>query len=177
MDTNLDFSIIENGNCKTITIVDGSIYASGQTISEPKFTVYIPGFTDPVVVNMVPKIINVINSNNLNLTCTTDVNALTVLPDGIYKATYSIKPSATYSIEKMFLRTCKLECKFDNALLKLDMLNCFDGNIPNKIVKLREIEFLIMSAKAAANACNPKLALELYMRADKELNKIEAKCL
>lgn len=177
MATTLDFNIFDTGNCKTLGIYDLSTYAVGQAISDPVVTVYMPGFADSVVVDFVPRKINLVNSNNLNITCTTDVNSLTNLNDGIYKVKYTIKPSATYSVEKTFLRTCKIQCKFESALLKLDILNCEDSNMMAKINKLKEIEFMIMSAIANANKCNTTLAIELYKRADKELDKIGAKCI
>lgn len=176
MATELNFNVIETGNCKTLGIVDTSNYIPGQVIVEPTLTVYVPGYPNPVAMNFLSRRVNIYNSNNLNVTCSDDGLGLINLPDGVYKAIYTIKPSTTYSTEKQFLRTCKIECKLDGALLKVDILNCEDRLRVAKINKLKEIDFMISSAKASANIGDAKLALELYKRADQELDILGAKC-
>lgn len=176
MDTSLDFTIIDTSNCKTIGIVDTSYYNPSTTIGAPTLKVYRPGFKNPVTINLIPRKVNIINSNDLGFSNTNLVDGLLDLSDGIYRIQYTINPADTYSVEKTFIRVCKLQCKYDSALLKLDVMNCDDPTRKSKLVKLREIEFLIASSIAASNVCNNKLAIKLYERANIELDRFERDC-
>lgn len=173
MNTALDFSKVETDNCKTLGIVDESYYAPTPVISSPELTIWIPGFSNPVIVSFIPRKVNIINSNDLGLTTAASPDALSNIPDGVYKVKYTMTPATTYSVEKIFFRVCKLNCRYQNALLKLDIFNCDDVQRKARMNKLREIELLIASAVAAANVCNTVLAYDLYHRAERELERLK----
>jgi hypothetical protein len=170
--TNLDLTLFETNNCRTLGILDSSVY--DVATPDAKITVWIPGGTS-VELTFQPKKVNILNSNTLGMSSVTDPDSLLVLPDGIYKVKYTFKPVATYTLEKTFLRACKLQCRFQTALLKLDIFDCNDSTRKAKLAKLKEIEFMIMGAIAAANTNNSSLATDLYLRADSELNKLNIK--
>lgn len=172
MATTLDFVVIDTSNCKTLGIVDLSSYDSPGTVSSAKLVIGVPGFAAPVNFPFVIQKVNVLNSNNLGIT-TGDAGALANLPDGFYKVTLSISPNSTSFITKTFMRVCKLQCHLDKSLLKLNILDNSDTEKRYKLAKFREIEFMIASCIAAGNICNQDLAIRLYRRAEKELNKLD----
>jgi hypothetical protein len=181
MTTVLDLTIFDTHNCKTLGIWDTSQYLQGQVLSSPIIKVGIPGFFNEVTLNFVPKKINILNSNDLGLSTVTEADDLISLPDGVYCITYCLGVSASGAPicgeTKQFLRTCRLQCRYDNALLKLDILSCDDVERKQKINKLQEIDFFIQTALAAANVCNFTLAMKLYNRAQRELDKLNiTKC-
>lgn len=169
--TALDIVIFNTNNCKTLGVIDSSIYSNPLTVAEPTITLWTPGTNTYVTTSILPGKVNILNSNTLNLTCSDTIEGLINLPDGFYKIKYTVKPSATYSVEKTFLRICKLRSKYESALLKLDVYNCNDQERKLKLGELKEIEFLMITAQAAATICNQSLALKLYKKADKKLDQ------
>lgn len=164
----LDFTIFNTNNCKTLGVIDTSIYTAA--VGSPILTITRPGFASPVIVNFVPKQVNVLNSNNLLLTSVSSLDDLATLPDGIYCITYSVRNNTGDPITKNHLRTCKLVQRYENAILNLDILECCDNVRKKKLLQLFEIEFMIESAIASANICNIELAMELYNKAQKLLD-------
>lgn len=173
MTTSLDFTILETYNCNTLGVVDTSYYSDGQVISNPRIYIYLPGETNPVILGFLPRKVNIYNSNNLGLSNVTSVSDLITIPDGVYKVRYAF---STFTVEKYFLRTCLLQCKYDSVLLQLDIFDCNETSRKAKLNNLKDIEFIIMSAIASASKCNYSLAASLYDRADKELDKLLGTC-
>src|SRR5690606_27776149 len=92
--------------------------------------------------------------------------------DGIWKVKYSICPNDQLFVERFFLKTDQIQCRYEKAFLSLDLKLPSDSDEEKKKRKdLAEIEFYIQGAIAAANDKNAVLAIELYNKADKLLNK------
>ena len=69
------------------------------------------------------------------------------------------------------MRIDKLQEKFDNAFLKLDMMECDSALRTQSSVNLNTINFFIQGAIASANNCSEQDALKLYTKASNMLNQ------
>lgn len=170
-DTQLDFIKLPVYDKYTLVIGDISVYQSGFNIVNPTRQITPPSF--PMISKAyVPSTIEVYRSSDLGITCDTCDNA--ALPDGIWKIKQMVNPSTQYYIEKTFLKTDRFYEKFNEAFLKLDIMQC-DGAVRHQQEKeLNTIEFYIEGAVAAANKCANKRATELYDKALSRLNKFIA---
>ena len=68
------------------------------------------------------------------------------------------------------MRVDKLQQRFDEAFMKLDMMECDRAIKTQSKVELNSIYFFIQGAIAAANNCAIVEANKLYNQADKQLN-------
>lgn len=164
----LDLLLIENHSALALSLADFSVYPTAFTPVSP--TVYIKaGGFQTVTIPFTPNSINVYTSENLGITCPGE--CLQAIPDGIYKVKYTINPANENFVEKTFFRVYQLQEKFDNAFMKLDMMEC-DGAIrKQKQVELDTIYYFIQGAIAAANKCAESKAINLYRQAEKMLNQ------
>jgi len=147
----------------TLAIVDTSVYIT----TPPTVTLIIdvPGFG---IVTDVPFTVNSTNIyNSIDLGISTIVEPL---PDGNYCISYMITGELVSSIKKRILRVDKLQQKFDNAFMKLDMMECDKAIKTQAKVDLMSIYFFIQGAIAAANNCAVIEATKLYIQADKMLD-------
>lgn len=172
MVSRLSFDIIDTHDFKTLGIVDTSWYNPDIIIETPTIEILPPGYVIATSPFFMTKALNVYNSNGVGITKASCEEALIELPDGIWKFKYSICPNDKLFIEKFFLRTDKIQCRYTQAFLNLDLSDC-DSNEDKKtkMKKLEEIEFYINGAIAAANNQDPKLATDLYQKADKLLDR------
>lgn len=175
--TILNIDIIDTHNTKTIGIVDNSFYSSTQPIINPTFEIYPPGF-NKVSLTAINNSVNVFNSNHLKLTCSDDEDNLSTLPDGIWTIKYSINPSLTNYVEKTFIRTDLIECKYDNVFLKLDLEDCDDicNTKKDDYKTLNTIKRYIIGSIAAANTCDFILSNKLYNKANNLIKKLDYNC-
>jgi len=168
--TKLEFSIIPTGSCGTFSIVDTSYYSPSQTISNNTLQIISPFNPIPVQLNYYRSGVTIINSASLDIT-----NAwedLQDLPDGVYTAKISMCPEDQYFYEKTWMRTCKLECQYDLALLKLDITKCDECFDPKKLEALQRANIYIQGVRANMTACNIKQAQALYKAAIKIIDNI-----
>lgn len=175
----LDITIISTYSLKTLGVADISAYPNNFTITNPTIEITAPGVMK-ISTAFTPKSVNIFNTNSINLTCGTDLNTLGALPDGIYTIKYSINPNQTRFVEKSFMRVDKLECKFSQAFLYLDLDDCnFQDVHKEKMKILRKARVFIDGSVAAMNECDSELALKLYNKADNILSELidgECKC-
>ncbi len=161
----LDLITLDTHNNYTLAIGDISTYPTGYNVVNPSLEITPPGFKKQIL-SFTEKSINVYNSFNLGL-CAQELVSTTPLPDGIYTIRYSIHPIYKYNVEKTFLRVDNLQAKFDKVFLRSDIN---EPSIRNKDFKiLREINLNIDGAVAAANTCSFKLAMELYRKANEQI--------
>jgi hypothetical protein len=165
MATVLDIVVVPTGNSLTLAIADASTY----DVTPDSATIIItpPGFNTisiPFTINS----INVFSSSTLEIT---DIGATFLpLPDGIYHFKYEIAPAYANYIERDIMRIDQIQEKFDQAFMKLDMMEC-DKAIKNQAkVDLNSIYFFIQGSVAAANNCAIVEANKLYITADRMLN-------
>lgn len=174
--TKLSFLILGTESCETIAVVDSSYYGPSQTIANSALQIISPFNPNPVQLNYYRGGITIINSDLLGITDSLGTQ-LQVLPDGIYTAKMSMCPEEEYFFEKTWYRTCQLECKYDTALLKLDISKCDECFDPKKLDQLKRAFIYIQGVKANMNKCNIKQAQALYKAADKIItNIVECEC-
>jgi len=176
MVSRLNLDIIDTHDFKTLGIVDTSWYNELITVETPTIEILPPGYTVAASPFFMIKALNIYNSNGLGITKASCEEELIDLPDGIWKVKYSICPNDQLFIEKYFLKTDQIQCRYDRAFLNLDLNTCDSQVDRNDRKRLDEIEFYIDGAIAAANDQNPKLASELYNKADKLLSRYFSQC-
>src|SRR5688572_13470188 len=120
-DLNLDILVIETNNTKTLGVADISTYPDSPPVQSPTIEITVPGF-GLISLPFVPEDFNVFNSSSFGLT-EVGVDFLPI-PDGYYILTYSVTPASENYVTKTFMRINQLQEKFDEAFMKLDMMEC-----------------------------------------------------
>lgn len=167
-DLKLDILVVPTYNTYTLGIADASIYPNNPpAVSAPTIEITVPGF-DVVSLPFLVNDFNVFNSLSLGLT--TFGQSLLPLPDGVYKLKYTVAPSYLNFVEKTIIRVEQLQEKFDEAFMKLDMMECDRAIKTQQKVDLNTIYFFIQGAIAAANNCAVAEANKLYNQANMMLN-------
>lgn len=161
----LDFIITPTYDKKLMAVMDNSTYTVPAV--DPLLSITVPNF-DPVDVVFTPSVMNILNSEILELSAAGE--DLIPLPDGVYVIRYSNDPAATNYIEKNIMRVDLIQEKFDEAFMKLDMMECDKAIKTQSKVDLSTIYFLIQGSVAAANSCAITEANILYQQAAKSLN-------
>ena len=159
----LDFQIMPTYNTKTINIIDTSVYDTVPPILvDPVFQITIPGGFDPVFISYQLDNWNILDSTVLEIT----EEGSEPLPDGIYTFKYMAVPNHIYVAEKTMIRVEALQEKFDEAFMRLDMMQCDQALKRQEKLKLNTVEKLIQGSIASANNCATLQAIELYRKAD-----------
>lgn len=173
-DLNLNILVIPTYNSKTLGVADISTYPDSPPVQSPTIEITVPGF-GLVSLPFDPNEFNVFNSGSLGLT---DVGEdLVPIPDGVYTLTYSVTPAFENFVTKTIIRVDQLQQRFDEAFMKLDMMQCDLAIKKQSKVELNSIYFLIQGAIAAANECAVDLSNTLYLQAAKLLdNFIKNNC-
>lgn len=172
----LDILVVPTYNTLTLGVADVSTYPVAPPISSPTIEITVPSF-GKVTLPFVPNDFNIFNSTSLGITSVGD--PLLPIPDGVYYLKYSVAPSYLNYVEKTIIRVDKLQEKFDEAFMKLDMMECDRAIKTQQKVELNSIYFFIQGAIAAANNCAVAEANKLYAQADKMLTnfvKSDCKC-
>lgn len=162
----LDFSLLPSRTLKELMIVDTSNYG-GERVDTINFEITPPGF-NKVNVPFHKDRINKYDSEILGITCGKFSN----LPDGVYLVKMSVPKSSVY-VEKSFIKTEQLMCKYNKMLLSLHLDDdCYDKS---RIKSVSEIRVLIQGSVAAANNCDTHLSRLLYNKAESLIDRIH-KC-
>jgi hypothetical protein len=166
-DLKLDILVVPTYNTLTLGIMDASTYPTiPPDVSGASISITIPGFGETILPFDVG-VFNLYNSVNLGITAVGDEQPL---PDGIYKLKYSVSPAYLNYVDKTIIRVDKLQEKFDEAFMKLDMMECDRAIKMQSKVDLNTIYFFIQGAIAAANNCAEVEANKLYTQANNMLN-------
>lgn len=171
----LKLSLLDLRDQGSLAIVDLSTYLSLPDVDDIALQITPPGWPT-INVTFNPGTVNVYKCADLGIDCPQP--ECCPLPDGIYTVRYSIQPpssSALAYLEQTFIKVDQIKCKFQNAFLKIDMeCACKDEQKALK-KELRNIDLLIAGAVAQANDCNPRMAYELYQKANVMLDRISCK--
>jgi hypothetical protein len=167
-DLKLDILVMNTYNTFTLGIADISTYPTNPpVVSSPTIEITMPGFL-PVALPFTVEDFNVFNSTTLELT---PVGAdLIPLPDGVYFLKYSVAPAYENYVEKNIMRVDQIQEKFDNAFMKLDMMQCDMAIKTQSKVQLNSIWYMIQGSIAAANNCAIDTANKLYTQANNMLD-------
>jgi len=171
MATTLNFLVLNTFSTLTLGVADNSTYDSPPTggamlVTLPTGTLTLSG-GNTVSVPFTANTYNIFNSVILQLSV---VGTSVPLPDGIYGLTYSIATPTAAPVSKSIMRTAKIQEKFDNAFMKLDMMECDMAIKTQQKVVLSSIYFLIQGSIAAANNFASVQAAKLYRQADMMLD-------
>jgi hypothetical protein len=171
MATTLNFLVINTYSTLTLGVADTSVYVGTPTgptmvVTLPTGVTTLSGATT-VSIPFTPNDYNVFNSATLQLSA---VGVTNPLPDGIYGLTYSIATPTTPPVSKSIMRTAKIQEKFDNAFMKLDMMECDMAIKTQQKVVLSSIYFLIQGSTAAANNLAYTQSAKLYQQANMMLD-------
>lgn len=167
----LDIVIIPTYDVETLAVVDASTYDTDPpVVVSPTITITPPNF-DAVALTFVVESTNVFNSTDLGITTAGNEEPL---PDGEYCIKYTVEPDETYYVEKTIFRVDQLQQKFDEAFMKLDMMECDGALKKQSFIDLNSIYFFIQGAMAAANNCATVSAVKLYNKADSMLDQFIA---
>jgi len=171
----LDILVIPTYNTLTLGVADASTYDTDPpVVSSPTIEITMPGFV-PVSLPFNVNDFNIFNSASLGLSVVGD--PLIPLPDGIYTLTYSVAPAYENFVTKTIIRVEQLQEKFDNAFMKLDMMECDLAIKTQAKVDLNSIYYMIQGSIAAANNCAVDTSNKLYVQANKMLNNfIKTNC-
>ena len=166
-DLKLEILVVPTYNTLTLGIADASTYPVTPAVQSPTIEITVPGFG---VVSLPFNIndFNIFNSASLGLTPVGE--PLLPLPDGVYYLRYSVTPAYVNYVERTIIRVEKLQEKFDNAFMKLDMMECDLAIRRQQKVNLNSIYYFIQGSIAAANTCAVDTSNKLYTQADNMLN-------
>lgn len=167
---NLDLITGCNNNILYLIITDASYYSTNPPYN-PIINITVPGF-DSVSLPFVIDSTNVYGSDDLGLS---ETGVKQKLPDGIYRLEYTIEDvngEKVASVSKTLMRVDDLMDKFNNAFLKLDLMQCDQDLAKQTSVNLNTIRFFIEGCVAAANNCAEQEAIKLYNKANKMLTHI-----
>lgn len=178
---NVDFEILGcSSNCKSMKIVDLSNW--GPAIMNPTYVdITPPGATSPVSNNFQKGQINVLNTNNLQLSDVTDYSFLGNLPDGVYQVcirvcmgedTTQTPPVAQFRTTcKYHLQDCMIRCAIDRKLLSID-LTCQSCR-KELLDDLMDIQLFLDAARAQIDNCNVNKGMEYFRHASVLLERLQ----
>jgi hypothetical protein len=150
-------------------IADASFYPTNFNVTEPTVEITPPAFPKATIAYTI-KNLNSYNSNDVNISCVTDLSLIVPLPDGLWTVRMSIAPNTQYFVTKTFMRTTKIRRKFGLAVMKTDISNCGMDMKQQQQAYLDEIDYYIECATAAGNDCNGPVAMSLLRQANKMLD-------
>lgn len=163
----LDLLVIPTYNKYTLGVADASTYPTDPpSVSSATIEVTVPGF-GTILKPFSVQDFNIFTMSNLGI-C--DINEQQPLPDGIYHLKYSVAPAYEYNVEKSIIRVDQIQEKFDDAFMRLDMMECDKAIKTQSKVTLSSINFFIQAAIAAGNNCADIEATKLYNQASKMLD-------
>jgi len=158
--TILNFDVLPTSNCGAMAIVDERSYASdaeGMTLQ-----IQLPDRENIIETVYQTRGVTVLNSNSLKYTKVREANQLQDLPDGWYTIKMSICPYDQFWVEKDYYRVCKLQCKWYQALLKLDLNKCDNCYANAYSEKLRQAWFYLQGITANAENNDLQACQDLY---------------
>jgi hypothetical protein len=162
MATTIEILVIPTYDLNTLAIYDNSTYDAPLTAT---YTIEVPGFGTVTGITFTPSTLNVYNSVDLGISIEEES-----LPDGMYCISYIANPLLDDAVEKKIMRVSKLQEKFDEAFMKLDIMECDKALKKQAQVDLMTIYFFIQGTIASANNCAVVEATKLYIKADAMLN-------
>ena len=158
----IDILIIPTYDLTTLAVMDNSLYDGPPPTAT--LTIEVPGFDTVTGLAFNVNSLNIYNSVDLEIS-----TAIENLPDGNYCISYMIAGETEASVEKRIMRVDRLQQKFDEAFMKLDMMECDKAIKTQSKVDLMSIYFFIQGAIASSNNCAVVEATKLYIQANKML--------
>lgn len=170
--TSLSFDVINAYNCKQLAVLDTSYYNPLQDIEGRVLQVVSPFDSEVLELPYQKSALTVLNSNSLGITKNAPEELLGDIPDGLYTVKITICPYDQFYYEKSFYRTCKIECKYNKAILTLDFNKCTECFDDEKTRKLDTVRRYLDGVIANSENGNFNKSTELYNYANKLLDEI-----
>lgn len=161
-----------------LRIVDLSVYSDLIPIECGRLDIAIPGFYQPVYIDVEPNF--TLNLTGIDLGLQREEDSLIILPDGLYTIRYSISPNDSVFVEISHLRTTNIMNDYYREMCKLQLSQCEpDAVVKQKMNDLLYIFMLIEAAKAKSQVCNACVqAVDMLRYAQKLLRQYKTgKCL
>lgn len=165
-------------NLCILRLVDTSVYDSNLSVKCPRLQVTVPGFTYAKTIEGIqPEFIKNLTACDLGIQKDACGRVFNNLPDGIYILKYSVSPNDVVYVEYNHLRISWALTQVRAILCDIDVSGCKpDQIVQKKLDQLREIQDMLMAAKAKVETCGePKKGMDIYNYAVKLLNKIECR--
>ena len=178
----LSVEVPDTNNCSVFRIIDTSLYAQGLEVDCAKLEITSPGFNLPVVIDIPNPATNpfsyILNGCTLGIQSSGCGSISERLPDGIYTIRYSVSPNEKTYVEYYYLRACMTLNKYYNQLCKVELAACEPtADVKEELDELRLIKSFIDAAKAKIEECgSPQQGMELFLYAQKRLQKLEDSC-
>ncbi len=176
MISNLEITIETTNNCKILKVVDNSVYNTDIAVENAILEITVPGYDCPVIFNgLSAGFTLLLNSTTLEIAPASNYSDLLLLPEGIYKIKYSIKPNKYLNVEYNYLRNCQQYQNYISAVCDFFNKKCTlcDDDVKNFRKDLIWIKELIDAAKFKVEECQDcSEGLELYNEATKLLLKL-----
>ena len=170
--SHLSFLELPTHNLKTIALADTSYYNPNSIITGNILQIRLPDRDKVIELPYNSNGVTILNSNSLGITNIVDEQFLIDLPDGAYTAKISICPYDQFWFESTWYRIDQLQCKYYNAILKLDLSQCqecFSPEVDNEIWTAKRF---IDGIKANVEQGNINQASKLYNVANYILDDI-----
>ena len=170
----LNILVLPTYDTHTMAVVDISTYDDYLTVTNATLEIEVPGFSTVFDTAFVIQETNIYNSTDLGITTAGNEQPI---PDGIYCFKYTIDDPLVNYVEKSIVRVDKLQERFDEAFMQLDMMECDRAIKTQSMVNLNTIYFFIQGAIAAANNCATVESTKLYIQAYRMLDSfINSNC-
>jgi len=168
----LKIVVVPTYDVASIGVADASTYPTDPpVVTDPILLATPPGFPTISLPFNVGSY-NILTSETLGITPEGIINPL---PDGLYTFGYSVAPSSVNFTGIAIMRVDRLQEKFDNAFMTLDMMECDQAIKKQAKENLNTIYLLIQGSIAAANNCAFVQATELYNTASNMLDNMMKK--
>jgi len=175
----LALEIVDTACDHVLPIIDISTYASMLPVECSRLDITLPGFYQPVYLDVEPHFNEAITAVRLGMQ-NEDNNGLATLPDGIYTIRYSVAPNDYVFVEYKFLRTTLITNEYYREVCKIQLAECEPSReVIQKMKDLRYIKMLIDAAKAKANYCDACVSsIDMLQYAQRLLKEYQlGKCL
>ena len=165
---NLDIIVVPTYSTLTLGVADASTYPTNPPIvTAPTIEINVPSL-GIVILPFTPNDFNIFTSASLGLSILGQ--PLIPLPDGVYTLRYTVEPAYENFVVKSIMRVDRIQEKFDEAFMKLDMMECDRAIKTQQKVNLTSIYFFIQGSIAAANNCAITESNRLYTQANNMLD-------
>lgn len=137
-----------------------------------------PGYSCALFFGLSKNFNNVYNSSSLKISVASTPKDLVIIPDGIYKVKYSIKPNKQTAVEYEIMRICQLKKKFAAAIAFLFSNKCesIKRDFDAKRAELEWAKELMEASKYMVEELgDSKAGVEMYNEALRQINTFNSR--
>lgn len=105
----LSIQEIPSNDCRFLRLADNSVYNSEIDVENAILEITPPGYACAVFYGLEKGFNSMFNSGSLRINVAKKPKDLVIIPDGVYKIKFSVKPNTQLFVEYDMLRTCQLQ--------------------------------------------------------------------